>query len=116
VKTKDLFAGCSVTIAPHDDVWLVSLKTDDQKTVSMRTYHELPDAIEAVHEWMLMLTDETEITPDPALATAVLREALARLAVGEEVQLPETIDETRPRAEMRTWFEREMGKSRNEED
>jgi hypothetical protein len=50
MKTRDLFAGCSVMITPHDDVWLVTLYTDDLKSVSMRTYHELPDAIEAVHE------------------------------------------------------------------
>jgi hypothetical protein len=111
VKTRDLFAGCSVTIAPHDDVWLVSLRTDNQNTVSMRTYQELPEAIEAVHEWMLMLTDEKEITPDPALAMTTLMEALARDAAGEPMSLPENIDETRMRDEMRTWFEREMGTS-----
>jgi hypothetical protein len=65
MKTKDLFAGCSVTIAPHVAVWLVSMNTDSLKTVTMRTYHELPDAMEAALEWMLMLSDETEITPDP---------------------------------------------------
>jgi len=26
MKTRDLFAGCFVTIEPHDDVWLVSLE------------------------------------------------------------------------------------------
>jgi len=56
VKTKDLFAGCSVTIMPHDDVWLVSLNTDDQHTITMLTYQELPDAMEAAHEWLLMLS------------------------------------------------------------
>jgi hypothetical protein len=67
MKTRDLFAGCSVLITPHDDVWLVSLHTDDLSKVVMNTYQELPDALESVHEWMLMLTDETQITPDPAL-------------------------------------------------
>jgi hypothetical protein len=100
-----------VTIEPHDDVWLVSLNTDDLSKVVMNTYQELPEALESVHEWMLMLTDETEITPNPALANSALRETLARLAVWEEVRLPKTVDETRLRDEMRTWFEREMGSS-----
>jgi hypothetical protein len=55
MKTRDLFAGCSVVITPHDDVWLVSLTTDELTSVMMRTYHDLPDAMEAAHEWLLML-------------------------------------------------------------
>jgi hypothetical protein len=98
-----------VTIEPHDDVWLVSLNTDDLSKVVMNTYLEIPDALESVHERMLMLTDETEITPDPALANSMLRESLARLSLREEVRPPETVDETRLRDEMRAWFEREMG-------
>jgi hypothetical protein len=47
VKTRDLFAGCSVTNAPHDDVRLVFLRTDTMKIVSMRIYHGLPDAMDA---------------------------------------------------------------------
>jgi hypothetical protein len=109
VKTRDLFAGCSVTIEPYDDVWLVSLNTDDLSQVVMNTYLGLPDALESVHEWMLMLTDETEVTPDPALANSVLRESLTRLSVGEEVRPPTTVGETRVRDEMRAWFERETG-------
>jgi hypothetical protein len=48
MKTRDLFAGCSVTITPHDDVWLVSLTTDDLSKVVLNTYLELPDALEYV--------------------------------------------------------------------
>jgi hypothetical protein len=59
MKTRDLLAGYFVTIEPHDDVWLVSLNTDDLSRVAMNTYQELPDALESVHEWMLMLTDGT---------------------------------------------------------
>jgi hypothetical protein len=116
MKTRYLFAGCSVMITPHDDVWLVTLYTDDLKSVSMHTYHELPDAIEAVHEWTLMLSDETEITPDPVLANAALQEALARAALGEEASLPVTIDEAHMHDELRAWFEREMRTSRHEEE
>src|SRR5665811_699651 len=111
MKTRDLFAGCSVLITPHDDVWLVSLNTDDLSKVVVNSYLKLPDALESVHEWMLMLTDETEITPDPALANSLLRESLARLSLREEVRPPKTVAETRSRDEMRTWFEREMGAS-----
>jgi hypothetical protein len=111
MKTRDLFAGCSVTIEPHDDGWLVYLNTDDFSTVVMNTYLEQSDALESVHEWMLMLTDETQITPDPALANSLLRESLARLSLREEVRPPKTVHETRLRDELRTWFEREMGSS-----
>jgi hypothetical protein len=64
MRTKDLFAGCSVTIEPHEEVWLVSLHTDALRMITLRTYHELLDAIEAVHEKTLMLSDETEIVHD----------------------------------------------------
>jgi hypothetical protein len=111
MKTRDLFVGCFVLITPHDDVWLVSLNTDDLSKVVLNTYLELSDALESVHEWMLMLADETPITPDPELAYSLLRETLARLSLREEVRLPKTVDATRLRDEMRTWFEREMGAS-----
>ena len=97
-------------IAPHDDVWLVSLHTDDLKSVSMQTYHELPDAIEAVHEWTLMLSDETEVMPDAFGAIQILMETLPRNALNEETALPGTIDQVMERDELRAWFEREMGK------
>jgi hypothetical protein len=112
VKTKDLFAGCFVTIMPHDDVWLVALHTDDQKTVSMKTYGELPDAMEAVHEWMLMLSDEMEVRVDDNAvkeAADLVRESLARMALGEEIKMPKELDEVILRDELRTWFERAMG-------
>jgi hypothetical protein len=111
MKSRDLFVGCSVTIEPYDEVWLISLTTDDLSKLVMNTYLELPDALVSVHEWMLMLTDETEITPDPALANSLLRESLARRSLREEVRLPKTVAEMRLRDEMRTWFEHEMGSS-----
>jgi hypothetical protein len=96
-------------------VWLVSLNTDERSKVVMNTYQELPDALESVHVRMLMLADETEITPDPELANAVLREALARNGLGEEMGLPANIDEVMERDALRTWFEQEMGKTQNED-
>lgn len=112
MKTKDLFAGCSVCLMPHDEVWLVSLTTDDERTVTMRTYQDLPDALDAVQEWALMLTDETEIEPDAGAAQSIIRETLARLALGEAMNLPASIRETVQRDELRTWFEREMETNR----
>jgi hypothetical protein len=108
VKTEDLFAGSSVTITPHDDVWLVSLHTDSLQTVTMRTYHELPGALDAAHEWMLMLADETEIAPDAVGAVHLLMETLARHAVDEGATLPATMEDLEARGTLRTWFEREM--------
>jgi hypothetical protein len=112
MKTRDLFACCSVTIAPHDDVWLVSLVDDALHTVAMQTYHELSGALEAVHEWSLMLSDDEEIGLHAAHALDLLRAALARVALGEEAQLPKTIEDARERDEQRAWFEREMGTNR----
>jgi hypothetical protein len=75
----------------------------------MRTYHELPEAVEAAHEWLLMLSDETEIVPDAFGAVQILMETLARNALGEELSLPVKVDEVVERDELRAWFEREMG-------
>jgi hypothetical protein len=116
MKTRDLFAGCSVTIALHDMVWMVSLDTDDQHTVMVQTHTELPDALKAVHEWTLMLSDETVLTESPPPAPELLREALAHAAVGEAAHAPEKVDEALLRNEMQTWFQREMGKSRRDEE
>ena len=112
MKTRDLFAGCSVLITPHDDIWLISLTTDDLKSVMMRTYHDLPDALEAAHEWLLMLSDETEIRVDVEAHKRVARlmqEALARHALGEEMVPPTKLDEVMERDTLRSWFEREIG-------
>jgi hypothetical protein len=109
MKTKDLFAGCSVTIAPHDDVWLVSLVTDMRATVSMLTYHSLADAIEDAYAWAMMLSDEKEITPDPEGAMNVLMEAVARDTLGEDIGTPKTFDEALTRDNLRAWFEHDMG-------
>jgi hypothetical protein len=112
MKTRDLFAGCSVTITPHDDVWLVSLTTDDVTSLNMRMYHNLPDAVEAAHEWLLMLSDETEIRIDVEAHKRVARlmqEALARHALGEEIVQPKMLEEVVERDTLRSWFEREMG-------
>ncbi len=108
MKTRDLFADCFVRVAPHDDLWLVSLSTDEHLVV-MKTYGEVPNALEAVQEWMFMLSDETEITADR------IRETLARLALGETVDLPKALGEIVEHDEFRTWFDREMEKSRHEE-
>jgi hypothetical protein len=75
----------------------------------MRTYHELPEAVEAAHEWLPMLSDETEIVPDAFGAVQILMETLARNALGEELSLPVKVDEVVERDELRAWFEREMG-------
>jgi hypothetical protein len=116
MKTRDLFAGYAVTIATHDEVWLVSLTKHDQRPITLRRYQQLPDALDAAHEWLLMLSDETEIIPGAVAAHSELREVLARAALGEEVTLSDTIDETQTRDEMGTWFAREMNKSRREEE
>ncbi len=112
MKSKDLFAGCSVTVMPHDDVWGVSLNTLDLHMVVMRSYMDLPAALEVVHQWMQLLEDETEVAGEDVTSGTLdnLRETLARHAAGEDVRPPEQVNED----EMLTWFEREMGKSRSD--
>jgi hypothetical protein len=72
----------------------------------MRTFHELPDAIEAVHEWTLMLSDETEIVPDTFGVLPMLMEMLARNALGEPMSQSVKVDEAMERDELRAWFGR----------
>jgi hypothetical protein len=38
------------------------------------------------------------------------------MADGESVDLPETVEQAAALDKLRTWFERELGKSRGEED
>jgi hypothetical protein len=112
VKTRDLFAGCSVLITRHDEVWLVSLTADEMTSVNMRMYHNLPDAVEAAHEWLLMLSDETEIRTDAEThkwVARLMQETLARYALGEEMLQPTMLEEVMERDTLRSWFEREMG-------
>ena len=78
----------------------------------MQTYQELLDAMEAAHEWLLMLSDDAEISEDAAGAADFMREALARLAIGEEAPMPRQVDELVVRDKLRTWFEREIGPSK----
>ena len=112
MKITDLFASYSVTITPHDDVWLVSLNTDEDHMGTKRTYRDLPDAMDAAHEWLLMLSDETEIRIDveaQKLVARLVHEALARDALGEGARPPTMLEEVVERDTLRSWFEREMG-------
>jgi hypothetical protein len=112
MKTRELFAGCHARIEPRTDLWLVSLRGDDDVIVAMHAYHGLADGLEALHEWMLMLVDETELRPEIARNVELrqmIREALARSALGERATLPETMRALLTRDRLQAWFEREMG-------
>jgi hypothetical protein len=113
MKTCELFAGCSITIMPHHDLWLVALSRNTRETVCMRTDRELPDALDLVHEWTLLLTDETDVRVDQDArreAEALLRETVARLAIGADIHPPmKQLDRLIERDKLRRWFEREMG-------
>jgi hypothetical protein len=78
-------------------------------TITMKTYRELPDALEAVHEWMLMLADETAIHLSIVTVVERMRENVARRGIGEDAALPSGPDEIMRCDELRRWFEREMG-------
>lgn len=113
MKICDLFSGCFVTIGLHNGAWAVALHTVDQTRVLMVTYEELPDALEAVHEWASMMRDDEEIDQNATGSVDLMRETLARAALGEAVLRPAAVEKPE---DTRTWFEREMGKSRNEEE
>ncbi len=69
----------------------------------------MPEAIDAVREWALLLTDETEISSDPAALRVLMRQSLARYALDEDAVLPASMGDLKARDRLRTWFEREMG-------
>jgi len=83
-----------------------------QHMLAMRTYHELPDALEAVNLWALMLRDETGINADHEAherAADLMRETLANLVLRQEIKLPEKLWKVNERDELQTWVEQEMG-------
>jgi len=116
MQTKDLFAGCVVAITPEGDGLVVLLLTNDRTTIFAKTYHDVDEAMDAVHQWMLMLVDETEIHPSIVRFIEQMRKNVARHAIGDDVVPPPNLPEFIHRDELRTWFEREMGKSRGEEE
>jgi hypothetical protein len=83
----------------------------DGHLVTMRSFHELHLALEAVHVWTLMISDESQITPDAVGAMNLVMVTLARVVLGVELVLPANPDEVMERDELRMWFEREMGKN-----
>ncbi len=105
MKTRDLFAGCFVTIASHHGGgWLVALRANQKETITLRHYPNLPDTMEAAHHWVFMLDDASEIpTDEPATKEAAqfMRTTLAWLAIGDD-----------PTTKPLPWFDREMRKSR----
>lgn len=111
MQTRDLFAGHEATLMPHDDVWLVGLSGDDERTVLLRTYSDLSAALDAVHEWALMLSDETEISADAEAVVELMRHALAQYALDKGATLPATMEDLKARDRLRTWFEHDTGQS-----
>jgi hypothetical protein len=111
VKTKDLFAGCMVTIASdYGDGWLVAVGESKDETIALKHFADLPETMEAAHHWVFMLGDASEIPTDEPVsreAAQFMRTTLAWLAIGEEPPTKPLRDD-----ELLTWFEREMRKSR----
>jgi hypothetical protein len=103
VQTKDLFDGHYVALVPHGDAWLVGLNNAACTMLWPRTYRELPDAIDAVHAWAQLLSNETEIH-------ASIEDTVNRW---RQTSDPHTLedDETGPMTadELRTWFTRYEG-------
>jgi hypothetical protein len=99
-------------LMPHDDVWLVSLCSEIGKTLALQAYEDLPDALDAVHEWALMLSDETELSPGMEAASGLIREVLAQAAVEEMTRLPDTLLDLMKADRLRAWYERQMREDR----
>jgi hypothetical protein len=112
MKVRDLFLGYQVQIAPADDRWTVALVRPTSVHEAFQTYSNLPDALEAAHDLLLLLVDDTEVVED-IIATDddrdSLRHALATQTPGEPLELPEDIDAPNERDRLRDWFMRQMG-------
>ena len=113
MKIRDLFDGYGVTIRPLEAEWVVQLVDPLGIAHGSMVHGELPAALDIAHEWLLMLTDETELRVKPEQAAGELadrmREYLARRAAGEPVVEPAGLDAIADRDELREWFERQMG-------
>jgi len=108
---QDLFAGCFVTVALDTGAWLVTIRKNNHETIALKRCGALSEAIEALRNWALLLSDEADLGADEnALkgSAELARERLAWMAVGEEAPLAVEPEEAMLRNELRAWFEREM--------
>lgn len=60
MKIRDLFTGYRVQIHPDADEWIVTLLHMEFESLTYR-YDQLPAAVDAAHEWLLLLADETDL-------------------------------------------------------
>jgi hypothetical protein len=114
-RIRDLFAGYAVSLAVVQDVWAVRLMTPDGVTASERLYGDLSGALDAVHEWALVLGDEeeVEISAEDALNAAAeldrrLRETQVHEVLGEGGPADDESADSEERERLRSWFERQM--------
>jgi hypothetical protein len=114
MKVRELFAGYRVTLSPDGGEWRATLADEDGIDRLSTIHGELPDALDAAHEWLMMLVDDTELSDHAVAAIHTLadrvRELLARRAIGEPVLEASGLDAIADREELRRWFEREMGR------
>ncbi len=106
MKICDLFSERHVEIVPRDERWIVSLVKHSNAPEFVRTYDTLADAVDAAHDLLLVLVDDTELVPDWAAAADArnrLRDLLARHAAGEPWQAEIEV------AGLRDWYLRQMG-------
>ena len=114
-RIRDLFVGYTVSLAAVEEGWVVRLITPDGVTASERAYGDLNGAMDAVHEWALVLGDEeeVEISAEDALNAAAelerrLREAQVHEMLGESGAVDDALADIHERERLRTWFERQM--------
>lgn len=112
MTVRDLFAGYGVQIFLAEERWAVALTRPDGTNEAFQTYADLPDALEAAHELLMLFADETPLVADTVTtedARAAFRESLVHHVAGEPLEIPEEVDAPNERDRLRAWFERQMG-------
>jgi hypothetical protein len=112
MKIRDLFRSQRIQVYPDGNGWVVALLDPDRGAQSVRTYGTLPEALEAIGDWMRVMTDEREIEDDPVIRDRLfdlLHNAMIRYEAGEDPnEVPEDDEKVIEYERLKAWFERQM--------
>lgn len=106
---REIYAGHTVSVRAEGDQWLVRFLRPDGSEVGASLHRELQDAVDAVHEWGLILGDEeiVDLTPDAAAEIARMLERRLQQMEAQAGEHTQSMD-VPERTQLRDWFERQM--------